>query len=606
MDTRAALRALFAAAALFMGSAQATETEPVPVPVQQPQDSEEIFGRAAGKVEEATQRAYLDAVAAFDAGLQQAPGDIELAVARCRFFQMYSNAEYGNWIAEAEEAFPRCSQELRERWPNVPQVVLFELERSWGEDAAARGEAIIKSAEHWPDHFRRDLLAKTSQMHDLNDNKTRGGELALMAVQLGDNTRVGAAARYLAEQKKLDEAAVLLAKAAPAELPNDAGDRVEAALALPDTKAALAQLRRQPEMVQFIDAEIAARAYMRAGDFASAQRVLKDKSGNYESIKTLKFDAALGNRDFAGAAKIVNLADRPHFAIHLARFATLAMAAPITLLQPSMMQGAMICIAWFMVMVLVPGVVLVPAHYRGLARRLQGKVGSPLFPAIGLWRAWYAAAVAITVPTAVLLLVQPSAMAEMASGNVTDASQMFRAFLFAETTALLFLIPALVGMNRHQLIGDRTTLRTWWIVLLMWGALISIGVVLGWLQILLGFGGETAQTRMVAAMAEGGAELGGPLLSLLILAMVGPVFEELAFRGLLLGGLSRHISFGWANTIQALIFAAIHNDSPRFLYYFAMGLFGGWLVKRTGSLGATIALHVLNNAVAVGALLWVG
>jgi len=88
--------------------------------------------------------------------------------------------------------------------------------------------------------------------------------------------------------------------------------------------------------------------------------------------------------------------------------------------------------------------------------------------------------------------------------------------------------------------------------------------------------------------------------------MVGPVFEELAFRGLLLGGLSRHISFGWANTIQALIFAAIHNDSPRFLYYFAMGCFGGWLVKRTGSLGATIALHVLNNAVAVGALLWVG
>ena len=160
-------------------------------------------------------------------------------------------------------------------------------------------------------------------------------------------------------------------------------------------------------------------------------------------------------------------------------------------------------------------------------------------------------------------------------------------------------------MNGRQLIGDRAALRTWWIVLLMWGALLSIGVVLTWAQLLLGVGGEPAQTRMVAAMAEGGAELGGPLLSLLILAMVGPVFEELAFRGLLLGGLSRHISFGWANTIQALIFAAIHNDSPRFLYYFAMGCFGGWLVRRTGSLGPAIALHVLNNAVAVGALLWV-
>jgi len=600
MDTRAALRALFAAAALFIGLAQAAE------PVSPPLDSMALYEDAFVQVEDATQRAYDEAVARFDAGLQQAPGDIELAVARCRFFQQYADQDYGHWIPEAEEAFPVCTQQLGERWPNVPQVQLFELETGFGEEPATRAEAILKGADHWPPAFRGDLLVRASQIQEHASNPTRSGELALMAVRMGDTRRLGVAARYLAEQKKFGEAAELLAKAAPPESPMDAGDRIEAALALPDTKAALVQLNREPSMLQYILPEVAARAYIRAGDFASAQRVLKDKVANYEELKTLKFDAAMGNRDFAGAAKIVNLTDRPHFAIHLGRFATLAMAAPMTLLQPSMMQGAMICIAWLMVMVLAPGVVLVPAHYRGLARRLQGKVGVPLFPAIGLWRAWYAAAVAITVPMLVLLLVQPSAMAEMASGNVTDASQMFRAFLFAETTALLFLIPALVGMNRRQLIGDRATLRTWWIVLLMWGALIAIGYVLTWAQLLLGVGGETAQTRMVAAMAEGGAELGGPLLSLLILAMVGPVFEELAFRGLLLGGLSRHISFGWANTIQALIFAAIHNDSPRFLYYFAMGCFGGWLVKRTGSLGATIALHVLNNAVAVGALLWVG
>jgi len=600
MDTRAALRALFAAAALFIGLAQAAE------PVSPAPDSTALYEDAWMQVEDATQRAYDEAVARFDAGLQQAPGDIELAVARCRFFQQYGNQDYGRWIPEAEEAFPLCTQQLRERWPNAPQVQLFELETGFGEEPAARAEAILKGADHWPPAFRRDLLVRASQIQEHASNPTRSGELALMAVRMGDTRRLGVAARYLAEQKKFGEAAELLAKAAPPESPMDAGDRIEAALALPDTKAALVQLNREPSMLQYILPEVAARAYIRAGDFASAQRVLKDKVANYEELKTLKFDAAIGNRDFAGAAKIVNLTDRPHFAIHLGRFATLAMAAPMTLLQPSMMQGAMICIAWLMVMVLAPGVVLVPAHYRGLARRLQGKVGVPLFPAIGLWRAWYAAAVAITVPMLVLLLVQPSAMAEMASGNVTDASQMFRAFVFAETTALLFLIPALVGMNRRQLIGDRAALRTWWIVLLMWGALIAIGYVLTWAQLLLGVGGETAQTRMVAAMAEGGAELGGPLLSLLILAIVGPVFEELAFRGLLLGGLSRHISFGWANTIQALIFAAIHDDSPRFLYYFAMGCFGGWLVRRTGALGAAIALHVLNNAVAVGVLLWVG
>ena len=71
----------------------------------------------------------------------------------------------------------------------------------------------------------------------------------------------------------------------------------------------------------------------------------------------------------------------------------------------------------------------------------------------------------------------------------------------------------------------------------------------------------------------------------------------------LLGGLSRHISFGWANVWQAALFAAIHGDPPRLPYYFAMGLFGGWLVKRTSSLAPAIALHMLNNAVAMGLML---
>ncbi len=76
------------------------------------------------------------------------------------------------------------------------------------------------------------------------------------------------------------------------------------------------------------------------------------------------------------------------------------------------------------------------------------------------------------------------------------------------------------------------------------------------------------------------------------------VFEELIFRGLILGGLTRHISFGWANTLQAALFAAIHDDPPRFLFYFAPGLPGGWLVRRNRSLGPAIALHAVNNTFA--------
>lgn len=600
MDTRAALRALCALVALSFGLARAAE----PVPELPGAQS----AMAIAKVEEATQLAYDEALAALDAAIQQAPGDIELAIARCRFLQFYGDSEGVRWIPGAEDTFAPCIKDLRERWPTAPQVALFEMESLFGDEAVTRGEALLKTADQWPEKSRRELLVQTSVGHEFSGsgNPERAGELALIAVQLGDTSRIGAAAQYLTNQKKLDEAADLLAKAAPSEDPMDVAARVKAALALPDPKAGLAQLRRQPKLMEFVDREAAARAYMRVGDYASAQRVLKDVCIKCEATRSLKFEAAMGARDYAGAAKLVDLTDRPNFAGHLSRFTTLAMAAPLTLVNPSMLPGVAICLAWLLVLLLARGVVLVPAHYRGLARRLKGKASEPLFPAIGLKRAWYGAAVALIVPMLVLMLVRPAALAELFNGNAATSAQMFRAFLIAEGTALLILAPALVGITRRQFLGDRTALRTWWIVLLMWGALIGIGWVLTFVQTRLGVNLETNQTRMVAAMVEGGAQLGGPMLSLLILALIGPVFEEFVFRGLLLGGLSRHISFGWANAVQALGFAAMHDDPPRFLYYFAMGLFGGWLVKRTGSLMPTIALHVLNNAVAVGALLGVG
>jgi membrane protease YdiL (CAAX protease family) len=67
---------------------------------------------------------------------------------------------------------------------------------------------------------------------------------------------------------------------------------------------------------------------------------------------------------------------------------------------------------------------------------------------------------------------------------------------------------------------------------------------------------------------------------------------------MLLGGMSRHISFGWANALQSLLFASIHGDPPRFLVYAALGWLAGWLTRRYGTLLPAIALHALNNAMA--------
>ncbi len=61
-------------------------------------------------------------------------------------------------------------------------------------------------------------------------------------------------------------------------------------------------------------------------------------------------------------------------------------------------------------------------------------------------------------------------------------------------------------------------------------------------------------------LIHGALALGGIPFALLLSSVLVPIIEELVFRGCVLGGLSRHISFGWANVLQAALFASLHEE----------------------------------------------
>jgi len=77
-----------------------------------------------------------------------------------------------------------------------------------------------------------------------------------------------------------------------------------------------------------------------------------------------------------------------------------------------------------------------------------------------------------------------------------------------------------------------------------------------------------------------------------------PLCEELAFRGVLLQGLHRYLGFGWANGLQALLFASLHESWQIWPFYFAIGWVGGSFARRSGALAAPLLLHAANNALA--------
>jgi membrane protease YdiL (CAAX protease family) len=233
---------------------------------------------------------------------------------------------------------------------------------------------------------------------------------------------------------------------------------------------------------------------------------------------------------------------------------------------------------------------------------MDGRASTPLFAPVGLWHSWYAGAVLIVFSFVGAFAAVNSDGRLMVDGQL-DSSAVFRMAAWGTGFGLFCMVFVARLLWRRALVGDAAMWRaTWSRIVGAWAVLIVIGVLIGLFNHAVGFDVDTDQTKMVRALAGAGHSM-GQWAVLVVVALLAPIFEELVFRGALLGGLSRHVSFGWANVWQAALFAAIHGDPPRLPYYFAMGLFGGWLVKRTGSLAPAIALHMLNNAVAMGMML---
>jgi sodium transport system permease protein len=79
-----------------------------------------------------------------------------------------------------------------------------------------------------------------------------------------------------------------------------------------------------------------------------------------------------------------------------------------------------------------------------------------------------------------------------------------------------------------------------------------------------------------------------------------PVGEELAFRGLILGGLQRRFTPWKAIVLSAFLFALYHMNVFQFVPAFLMGVVLGLLAVRSRSIWPGVLLHALNNGISMG------
>jgi len=96
----------------------------------------------------------------------------------------------------------------------------------------------------------------------------------------------------------------------------------------------------------------------------------------------------------------------------------------------------------------------------------------------------------------------------------------------------------------------------------------------------------------------------GPLwtmpLLLLLIVFIGPVLEEMLFRGIMFAGIASRWGAGWAVALTAVVFVAVHAPEkihypPGFIDVGLAALANAWLRLRFNSIKPGMLLHILYN-----------
>ncbi len=91
------------------------------------------------------------------------------------------------------------------------------------------------------------------------------------------------------------------------------------------------------------------------------------------------------------------------------------------------------------------------------------------------------------------------------------------------------------------------------------------------------------------------------VMMILYVVILGPILEELIYRGITLFYCKRFTTRFWlANVVQALMFGIMHGNLVQGAYAFLLGLLLGWVYETYQSLYATMWMHIMFNLLGSG------
>jgi membrane protease YdiL (CAAX protease family) len=92
------------------------------------------------------------------------------------------------------------------------------------------------------------------------------------------------------------------------------------------------------------------------------------------------------------------------------------------------------------------------------------------------------------------------------------------------------------------------------------------------------------------------------IITIALVCIIGPVTEEVFFRGFVLTGFIHHFGISRSVALSSAVFAVCHIDPGVFVPFFLTGMLLSWLYINTGSIWPSVVAHMAQNMIATTAI----
>lgn len=568
-----------------------------------------LYEREADLIDETVVQAiYEQSVAELDSAIAEQPGDILLHLQRCKIAQRFSYVDE-TYMAKIEAAAEACFEALEAQFAGHPELHLALLDAYRVGNRMAYAKDLHDNLRGWNSAQHARLHVILADLHRYENEQLYNFHCA-RALELDEATPCRlAASAYYRGRGEIDQAvSALVSPLAEDPSFHASSERIIALTEMGeyDLAASLWEAIRGEPLEPYVLVRLAP-SLQEAGLVEDARQALADVPDDYwddGSVLGARYRMAVNAGDYGDALTIYEqLRDNG-----LSTDPVLRIRAELALHDWTLPWQ------WrdFLGLLVIGGVLLIilifamattgVVHYRGLVRRLQGKAPGWPAPPWRLGHLIYALSVLAIAAVSALYIAGYEYLFETVDTNLITPSLGMSQILVVQIWLEAFLtLPLLVSRHARRMLFSPGFRYLRWFGLALLTA-FGLRVLFGLPVIFFPDAFASAQIGTTSEAIAAAYRSYGFWPILLLVAFVVPVVEEVLFRGVMLTSIGGQISFAWANLLQSLLFAAMHDSLLLVPWYVAFGLIAGWLTRRSGSLLPAILTHMLFNGAAFAAI----